>query len=89
MNRIVVTALLISCCCTSFADSRESVDKTLEVSSGGFVTIEVARGDLEVSGWEKSEVNVSGMLDKNTEKFIFEVNGDDRTCSLMSPSYYQ
>lgn len=64
---------------------RANVNETLKAESEGFVHIRVIRGDLEVIGWERDEVRVTGKLDARTREFIFEVNGNDTEVNVRLP----
>ena len=55
----------------------ESVSETLDVEPDGKVRVSVVRGEVEVHGWEKNQVRVTGELDDATEEFIFKTDGDD------------
>ncbi|MFT4714144.1 MAG: DUF4097 and DUF4098 domain-containing protein YvlB [Candidatus Azotimanducaceae bacterium] len=69
--------------------NQESVNETKKVVADGRVKITVERGDLEVRGWSKKEVKVTGKLDERTKKFIFDVDGDDTIIAVRLPSGHQ
>lgn len=53
----------------------ESVDKSLEVDAKTTVSVSVVRGKVNVSGWDKSVVQVRGKLDDHSEGLLFEKRG--------------
>ncbi len=67
---------------TSFA---EEVDKRLDAASDGVVSISNIAGSVEVRGWSRNEVEVSGTLGKNVEKLIFERNGNEIEITVRVP----
>ncbi len=71
-----------------YADQK-SVDETKKASSDGRVQITVERGDLEVRGWDKKEIRVTGELDEKTKEFIFDVDGDDAVIAVKIPGSHR
>ena len=53
----------------------EDIDQTRTVDPTGTVKIHNPRGDLEIHGWDRSEVQVEGDLDDLAESVQFEVDG--------------
>ena len=68
---------------------RKSVDETQKASAEGRVKITVERGELEVIGWDKNQISVSGKLDEKTREFIFEVDGDDAIIAVKIPNNHR
>lgn len=77
MNRstfkYAIGALLVAVATT--ADARE-VDETIDAASDGKVEIVNISGEVDVSGWSKSAVQVTGELGSKVEELILERNGD-------------
>ncbi len=69
---------------TLFAD-QQSVDQRIEMPADGVVRITVVRGEVEVLGWDKNEIEVHGFLDEDTEKFIFKVDGREAVVEVKIP----
>ena len=65
--------------------AQEAVDESRPVNANGYVRINIVRGEVEIEGWDKNEVSVTGTLDESTEKFIFEVKGNDTTIAVKLP----
>lgn len=82
----LVAAMAAACCASAWAD-RQRVDETKDFKSDGFVRINVVRGELKVEAWDKSRIEVSGLLDEQTEEFIFDVNGDNAEIEVKLPGH--
>ena len=63
----------------------EDVDRTLDAAADGNVVISNISGSIAVSGWSKSQVEVTGTLGRNVEKLIFERDGDEITIKVKIP----
>jgi DUF4097 and DUF4098 domain-containing protein YvlB len=64
---------------------QQSVDESVNVTVDGIVRINVVRGDINVHGWDKDQVEVRGLLDEELEEFIFEVDGDETKIQVRIP----
>lgn len=87
MNRLLIATFISLTSLTALADSRESINETKKVSADGFVSIQVTRGDLKITGWDRDEIEVTGLLDEKTREFIFEVNGDETEIIVRLPRH--
>lgn len=63
----------------------EEIDQTKDVDETGKIEIFNMAGDLEVIGWDRSEVRVSGTLGDDVEDFIFETSGKHTTIKVKVP----
>ena len=63
----------------------EKVDKTLTVKPDGIVRIDNVRGRIDVQGWERNDVSVTGTLDDETKVFTFETAGSTTTVKVETP----
>jgi DUF4097 and DUF4098 domain-containing protein YvlB len=54
----------------------EEVDERRAASATGVVEIHNTRGEVEISGWDKDEVEVIGELDELADELIFDVDGE-------------
>lgn len=52
------------------------VDRQLDAAAAGTVSVENTAGSIEVKGWSKSEVRVSGKLGRDVEELDFERDGN-------------
>jgi DUF4097 and DUF4098 domain-containing protein YvlB len=64
---------------------QQSVDERVNAKADGVVRINVDRGDVHVEGWNKDQVEVSGVLDEELEEFIFKVDGDVTKIQVRIP----
>ncbi|WP_286234638.1 DUF4097 family beta strand repeat-containing protein [Thalassotalea sediminis] len=56
--------------------ANERVDETVQAEGVGKISIDNLRGKVLIEGWDKTEVSVKGELDEQTQRFIFERNGN-------------
>lgn len=61
------------------------VNETLDAAADGHVEISNISGEVEVVGWSRSAVEVTGELGKNVEELIFEREGDRITIKVKVP----
>lgn len=83
LNKVFILFAAFSFSAMSMA--RETVNETKDASATGFVKISIVRGDLEVRGWDKDEIQVTGELDEQVKKFIFRVDGDETFVEVKIP----
>ena len=79
MKRISILGLT---CLLAAAAIAEDVDMTLDAAAEGNVVISNISGSITVSGWSRSQVEVTGTLGRNVEKLIFERDGDEITIKV-------
>ncbi len=63
----------------------EEVDKRLDAASDGVVSISNIAGTVEVTGWSRNEVEVTGTLGRDVEELIFERDGDEIEITVRAP----
>jgi DUF4097 and DUF4098 domain-containing protein YvlB len=63
----------------------EEVEKTIDAASDGYVEIINISGSIEVYGWSKSSVEVTGELGERVEELILERNGDKVLVKVKVP----
>lgn len=73
MNRQVLMATAVLLAAPANA---EEINQTLDASADGNVDIYNTSGSVNVVGWSKNEVEVTGTLGEEVEEFIFERKGD-------------
>ncbi len=61
----------------SVTSMAEEVDRRLDAASDGVVSISNIAGSVEVIGWSRNEVEVTGTLGRNVKELIFERDGDE------------
>ena len=82
MKRISIFALT---CLLSVPVIAEDVDRTLDAAADGHVEVSNISGSITVSGWSKSQVEVTGTLGEKVEELIFERDGDEITIKVKLP----
>ena len=63
----------------------DKIDKTIDASPDGLVEIHNTRGEISISGWDKSQVSVKGTLDDLAESFVFETTGSKTIVKVKLP----
>ena len=88
MKRLMVSAIAISMCVLSAAAwaDRQKVDETKPAASDGFVKVIVVRGRVKIDSWNKDKIQVTGLLDEKTQKFIFDVEKNRATIEVRLPN---
>ena len=63
----------------------EKIDQTKDADEAGRVDIFNLSGDVEIIGWDRSQIQVTGTVGDDAEEFIFEVSGDMTTIKVKVP----
>ncbi len=69
----------------SAAGLAEDVNKRLDAASDGVVSISNISGTIEVTGWSRNEVEVTGTLGKDVAELIFERDGNEIEITVKAP----
>ena len=72
-STFLVSVLLITVSYCGFAG--EKVDRTLDVQPNGTLYIYNTRGQLQIEGWDKSQIQVVGELDDSAKQLVFKTKG--------------
>lgn len=64
----------------------EKVDQRLDAASDGVVSVSNIAGTVEVTGWSRNEVEVTGTLGDDVEELIFERSGDEIEITVKVPN---
>lgn len=78
--KLLAVGLLIAT--TAFA---EDVNETMDAASDGIVLISNVAGSVDVRGWSRNQVEVSGELGRRVEELIFERDGDEIVIKVKVP----
>jgi DUF4097 and DUF4098 domain-containing protein YvlB len=70
----------------AFPVMAESISQTLDADDDGYVLIFNTAGSVEVSGWSRGSVEITGRLGDDVEELIFERDGDEIIIKVKSPS---
>lgn len=63
----------------------EQVDRRLDAAPDGEVDISNVAGSVEVTGWSRNEVEVTGTIGRNVEELVFERDGDTINIQVKVP----
>lgn len=63
----------------------EDVNKRIDAAPDGVVSVSNIAGSIEIAGWSRNEVEVTGTLGKNVEELIFERDGDEVEITVRAP----
>jgi len=78
--RILLVSLLSTVACAA-----ENVNRTLDAAEDGDIYISNVAGSIEVNGWSRSQVEVTGELGNGVEELIFERDGNDVNIRVKLP----
>ncbi|GAA6167248.1 DUF4097 family beta strand repeat-containing protein [Sessilibacter corallicola] len=71
--KIIMSCLALTMPCIAIA-AGQSIDEIKDTGSNPKIQIENVRGNVSIQAWDKNQVSISGTLDENTEKFIFDAS---------------
>jgi len=69
------------------ATQAEDINETIDAAAGGLVDISNVAGTIEVYGWSKGSVEVTGELGENVEELVLERDGDRVTVKVKVPKH--
>ena len=76
---IAVAALLAS------NAAAEEIDETLDADPNGRVIVSNIEGSVEVAGWDRNQVRVTGELGEDVDRFVFERDGREIVIKVKAP----
>ncbi|MDO6620365.1 DUF4097 domain-containing protein [Pseudomonadota bacterium] len=74
---------------STMAFAAQSVEQEMTVNAKPQIELKVQRGKVEIIGWDKDLITVSGQLDELSEGFIFEQKGNQITIEDKLPNSYR
>ncbi len=75
MMRVITLTLLGAFATAGFA--AEEINRTLDAAPRGTVSVSNVAGKVEVRGWSRNQVEITGELGDDVEELIFERDGDE------------
>lgn len=69
--RVACLALFVASCFAA-----EAVDQRIDAAPDGIVNVENTAGSIEISGWSRNQVEVTGELGDDVERLVFERDRD-------------
>ena len=79
-----VTLVFIGCLLFSVAHAKD-INESLDADAKGRVTIFNMAGSVNVEGWSRKVVEVTGLLGDDVEEFVFERDGDEIEIKVKVP----
>ena len=67
------------------AQAAQDISESLETSSDGRVSISNTSGSIDVAGWSRNEVEVTGSMGDEVEELVFERSGDNIRIKVKIP----
>jgi len=80
------TLIIFVCTMLGLPAMAESINKTLDADPNGVVKISNIAGSVDVTGWSRSAIEVTGRLGDDVDELIFERNGDKVIIKVKTPS---
>jgi DUF4097 and DUF4098 domain-containing protein YvlB len=86
--KTTLMGLRLVCLTLFFASAfgAETLDRRIDAAPDGIVSIENTAGSVEVRGWSRNEVEVTGELGSDVEELVFERNGNTVVVHVRSAS---
>src|SRR6202789_1056018 len=84
-NPLHVCALALLACPWSLAYAATSVDEHRPANPQGAVEIDNVAGSIDVQGWDKSEVAVTGTIGKDVERVDVTSDGNRTSIRVLLP----
>lgn len=88
INRLASEALLavmMLAAAAATATAQHRVDETKPASPTGLVKINNIAGSVEITGWDREEIQVRGTLGEGTERLDFIVEGNETEIRVVLP----
>ena len=65
----------------------EEVNRTQDASANGKVSVSNTSGEIEIVGWDRNQVEVTGTIGDDVEELVFETSGRQTTIKVKIPSH--
>ncbi len=82
MNKVALTLIGVLLAAPALAGK---IDQTQDADAKGQVDIFNLSGDIEIIGWDRDQIRVTGTIGDDVEEFIFERDGDSTTIKVKVP----
>ena len=83
--RVVVAVLLLAVAAVAAASNDRTFDRQVPAQPRGVVEVSNVSGSVEVSGWDRNEVNVHAELDSGVERVDVSSDGGRTTIKVILP----
>jgi DUF4097 and DUF4098 domain-containing protein YvlB len=68
------------------AQAEQDVNRSLDADAKARVSVSTVSGSIEVEGWDRNQVQVTGTIGDDVEELIFERDGRDVIIEVKSPN---
>lgn len=85
MRKNVLSIVCVVCLISVVAWAEKPINETLSVSPNGTVEVINIAGSIEIEGWDRAEVELTGTLADSIERVEFEVDGDETRIEVKYP----
>lgn len=82
----MISTLALVCCIALPVHAATPINQTRPLDSRGRVEIDNLKGRVEVRGWDRPEVKITGSLGEGVEKFVLEGDGRALHIEVKYPS---
>jgi len=86
MMKTLTFALLSLLSAAAF--SAEDINETMDAAADGTVSISNVAGSVEVQGWSRKQVEVTGELGSDADELVFERDGNDIVIKVKVPRHH-
>ncbi len=80
--------LTLSSLLSTVAFSAEDINETMDAAADGTVAISNVAGSVEVQGWSRKQVEVTGELGSDVDELIFERDGNEILIKVKVPRHH-
>ena len=84
-EKVVSLYLIGTACLGSAAAFADDINETLDAAEDGTITVSNVAGAVEVTGWSRRQVEVTGELGRRVEELIFERDDDEVLIKVKVP----
>ncbi|MDX1517991.1 MAG: DUF4097 family beta strand repeat-containing protein [Woeseiaceae bacterium] len=82
MRKLTLLLLLAGCAPTVAA---KAIDETRDADPNGRISVSNLAGSVEISGWDRNQVQVTGELGDDVEELVFEREGSQIIIKVKAP----
>ncbi|HET7275889.1 MAG TPA: hypothetical protein VFI91_12045, partial [Longimicrobiaceae bacterium] len=82
MNKLILLALVFW---VAPAAAQQRVDETIRTSATGVVRVSNLAGNVNVEGWDRNEIRVTGVLGRGTERLAITGDAEQTEIRVIIP----
>jgi hypothetical protein len=85
IRRSLLALALVTALCGAHASAATPIDQTRALQPDGRVQIDNLKGRIQVRGWNRNEVHITGSLGEGVEKLVIDGSGDHLVVRVQYP----